>query len=385
MNFISHHINQVLTSYQGETPLAIALKKYFKLYPQAGSRDRKVVTDACYLYFRFAFLFKKTTPWQTVLLYAIKSRNTNNSFLENKINKIDDKAKHEAHTYEDVRLPELSFNFTPYQWLQSLHDQPNVFIRIRKNAKEVIKILMNENIDFEQVEFHSSPSIKTQICLTIPNTSSLDKILPADTYTVQDYNSQLSVYNFLDYISKIRAKTPNKVWDTCSGAGGKSLLLSDLYPSLRIFASDVRNTILHNLKMRFKLYSKNIPEIQVLNLNNLSDLKNKVKNEIFDIIICDVPCSGSGTWARTPEAFHFFNQQKLIDFHQLQSNILKNAASYLSPDGILVYITCSVFKLENEAVTEKAAKEANMKIVDTKLLNGVKNKADSIFTAILTK
>jgi 16S rRNA (cytosine967-C5)-methyltransferase len=73
----------------------------------------------------------------------------------------------------------------------------------------------------------------------------------------------------------------------------------------------------------------------------------------FDAILCDVPCSGSGTWRRAPEAKWALTPERLRELVGLQADILAQAATLLAPSGVLIYATCSVFMEENEHVVER--------------------------------
>ena len=66
------------------------------------------------------------------------------------------------------------------------------------------------------------------------------------------------------------------------------------------------------------------------------------------MIIADVPCTGSGTWGRTPEQLYYFEDRKIEEYASLQKQIVTNVISHLAPGGYFLYITCSVFKKENE-------------------------------------
>ena len=68
---------------------------------------------------------------------------------------------------------------------------------------------------------------------------------------------------------------------------------------------------------------------------------------LSDLILADVPCSGSGTWRRDPEARWRLTQDRFAELLKLQAEILDHAASLLSPGGQLVYMTCSLFNAEN--------------------------------------
>ena len=112
-------------------------------------------------------------------------------------------------------------------------------------------------------------------------------------------------------------------------------------------------------------------------------LKKVLRDRVFDSIICDVPCSGSGTWARTPEQMYFFNPANQIKYPAWQKNIAINAAQYLKPGGRLLYITCSVFEEENEQVLNEVMKVTGLQLVSSQLINGIRIKADSMFVGVL--
>ena len=75
---------------------------------------------------------------------------------------------------------------------------------------------------------------------------------------------------------------------------------------------------------------------------------------LFDRILADVPCSGTGTLARNPEIKWRLQPSNLIELHRLQVRLLRNALQCLAPGGVLVYSTCSLEREENEDVVEEA-------------------------------
>ncbi|HRH61680.1 MAG TPA: Fmu (Sun) domain-containing protein, partial [Chitinophagaceae bacterium] len=106
-------------------------------------------------------------------------------------------------------------------------------------------------------------------------------------------------------------------------------------------------------------------------------------NDGFDYIICDAPCSGSGTWSRTPEQLVFFDKEKIENYTLLQKNIVANAIQYLLKGGYFLYITCSVFKKENEEVA--AFIQRQLQLVQQQVLKGYDNNADTMFAALFKK
>jgi 16S rRNA (cytosine967-C5)-methyltransferase len=198
--------------------------------------------------------------------------------------------------------------------------------------------------------------------------------LPADSYVVQDASSQ-ATGRWLD------AQPGQRWWDCCSGAGGKSLLLADQCPGVQLTVSDSRRSILRNLEERFRLYGHRIPTMAVADATDPYEIAEVAGGNLYDRILCDVPCTGSGTWARTPEQLYFFDTATIADFADRQKTILNNVSRYLAPGGKLFYITCSVFAQENEDV----ATTSPLKVTGMQLINGTVQQADSMFIAVLQR
>jgi 16S rRNA (cytosine967-C5)-methyltransferase len=214
-------------------------------------------------------------------------------------------------------------------------------------------------------------------CLSFPNGTSLEKILKPDSYRVQDLSSQKTAGYFQTEKDEIW-------WDACCGAGGKSLLLMDKEPGIKLSVSDTRERILGNLSERFYMYGFKHPDQYLLSASDsLQTVDAFGKTIRFDSIICDVPCSGSGTWARTPEQLYFFDPEKLDGFAEQQFAIASNVVKHLKPGGKLYYITCSVFKNENESVVQKLLNKTGLKLETMELINGISQHADSMFVAVL--
>jgi 16S rRNA (cytosine967-C5)-methyltransferase len=162
-------------------------------------------------------------------------------------------------------------------------------------------------------------------------------------------------------------------------------MLADNSPGIQLLATDVRESILQNLTARFRQYHLPLPERQVLDAADATSLTQALGTRSFDGIICDVPCSGSGTWARTPEACYFFRPETLAGYSKRQTAILSNTVQYAKSDSHIIYITCSVFREENEAVVERVAAERGLRIESSRLINGISLGADSLFVAVLRK
>jgi 16S rRNA (cytosine967-C5)-methyltransferase len=177
------------------------------------------------------------------------------------------------------------------------------------------------------------------------------------------------------------------MWDACAASGGKSIMFHDYFPASKIYASDLRESILNELQQRFS--AADIKAESIFTVDLFSDSAGEIitKNTPatgVDFIIADVPCSGSGTWKRDPEWLRNFKESDLAFFQKRQIAIVQKIAPYLKKDGYLLYITCSVFKSENEDVLKEIELSTELSVVNSKLINGLEAGGDQLFVALLT-
>src|SRR5699024_9689267 len=109
-----------------------------------------------------------------------------------------------------------------------------------------------------------------------------------------------------------------------------------------------------------------------------------IKDELFDGIILDAPCSGSGTWGRTPEMLSRFNEAQLEQYAQLQKEILDNVIKHIKPGKPLIYITCSVYVEENEQIV-KYLETAGLTLEKMQYFKGYDKRGDTLFAARLIR
>ncbi len=388
MRYIWQHIENIIKGYDGSLPLSHFLKSYFKNHPKLGSRDRKLLSEMVYCSYRVslsltlpkgreheleeaikACLFLCSTQ-QTIAAYVLDETwdfDANRDISE-RVQMLQEK----GIAFDAGKLfphaIELSAGIEKEEWLFSMLQKPKLFIRIRKNKDKIIELLHQNDIPFEEIK---------ENCFSLPIGAAIDQLLSQDAYVVQDASSQETGNYF--------HPQKNETWyDCCSGAGGKALLLKDMEPSVKLTVSDTRESILQNLKSRFQLYGLELPSVYNIDLTKKETLQQRLKDKQFDAIICDAPCSGSGTWARTPEQLYFFKPETTQTFSSLQKSIAANAATCLKPGGRLIYITCSIFKEENEDVVAELTNNG-LQIESMQIINGINKRADSMFVAMLKK
>ena len=106
---------------------------------------------------------------------------------------------------------------------------------------------------------------------------------------------------------------------------------------------------------------------------------------LFDLVLVDAPCTGSGAWRRSPEGKWALTEERLAELTVVQDSILDETVQYVSQGGTLVFGTCSVFKCENEdRISAFLARHSGWKCVKQTRLD-VSEMADGFFAAHLTR
>lgn len=375
---------QIFNNYDGALPLHRFLFTYFKRNKQMGSSDRRWASRYIYSFFRLGkALIKEERTLRLAIADFLCNQNLSlvieaylpelKQYIElsvsEKLALI--KSGYPAFELSDVFSfqDELSATIDKEEFLRSFFTQPDLFIRVSNGQLKKIEAVLNqENIACRQIGDNT---------LAVSNGTKLDKVLESQlSYQVQDLSSQQTGTFF-------QPQPWDKWWDCCAASGGKSLLLHDLEPKVELLVSDVRENSLNNLEERFRDARLKKYQKKVLDLlqNNDQDLHHYE----FDGIILDAPCSGSGTWGRTPEMLYYFEKHKISYFSKLQQTIAANVVKYLKEGKPLIYITCSVFKQENEDVIAYLVENLPLKLEKMELIKGYNHKADTMFAARLLK
>ncbi len=137
------------------------------------------------------------------------------------------------------------------------------------------------------------------------------------------------------------------IWDACAAPGGKTAILAERNPEAAITATDVSAARLRIMERRLP-WSENVRFIP-------ADATLHAPGPVYSTVLCDMPCSGTGTLGRNPEIRHRLELGDLPRQADRQRAILGSALKALRPGGRLVYSTCSLEPEENEAVVEALA------------------------------
>jgi 16S rRNA (cytosine967-C5)-methyltransferase len=154
--------------------------------------------------------------------------------------------------------------------------------------------------------------------------------------------------------------TGERILDCCAAPGGKAAVLLRNNPQAEFVAADIHTRRLQATEKRLRvLFPERRIDYRIADAAKLGDIGPKdssqedtLKFQSFDRILCDVPCTGTGTLARNPEIRHRLQPDDLERQVERQRAILSAAIGLLSPGGRLLYSTCSLEPEENEQVVE---------------------------------
>jgi 16S rRNA (cytosine967-C5)-methyltransferase len=365
-NQLRYAVN-IIEKYNGSIPLSKWLKDYFRVNKQMGSNDRKTVSQMVYGFYRLGFNQYSTTEERTVAGMAASGQLP--GVLEYFLSK--GFAFHEADLEKIFPWSDrLSEGIDAMSFAKSFLVQPDLFLRMRPGFREAVI----EKLDQSAINY----STCGDACVRMSNATKIDKILRLNTEAVvQDKNSQ-ETGRMAEKI--IDVKQGARVWDCCAASGGKSIMVFDTLKDVDLTVSDIRESILVNLQQRFA--EAGIARYHAL-ITDLTDANDPLPSPPFDLIIADVPCSGSGTWARTPEQLYFFKEEKISHYSQLQKKIVSRVIPLLKKGGALLYITCSVFRDENEEVIEHIVQNHSLSVEKKEIFSGYNDRADTLFAVLL--
>ncbi len=363
--------------FPNDRPITKFLPEFFKRNKQMGSRDRKNLSQAIYSYYRLGNCLNDLAIEERLMLALFLTSHEDDPFViyfkpefANQFSlSIEDKIQLLKEKYQDFDWKQI-FPFTQHlsegidemEFLNAQMNQPDLYIRaIKGKEAKLIALLETQAIAY----------VQEGNCFRLKNNTKLES--EEYLFEIQDQSSQHTATYF-------QPKPNDFWWDCCAASGGKSLLLHQLEPSVRIFASDIRDSILMNLDERFKRAGITKYNRRIIDL--LAEVGSIEKGSV-DGIILDAPCTGSGTWSRTPEMISQFKEDKIEYFAELQKNIIDNVIQFLKPGAPLIYITCSVFKEENEEQVKMMLEKYPLKLEGSELIKGYASKADTMFVARL--
>lgn len=144
----------------------------------------------------------------------------------------------------------------------------------------------------------------------------------------------------------------DKILDCCAAPGGKTLVIAERNPDAKIVACDASPQRLENLRKRLASFGERIE-------CRLADAAALANEAVYDLVLVDAPCSGTGTLGRNPEIRYRLRLEDLTRQAERQTAILRAALRAARSGGRIVYSTCSLEPEENKTVVAEVLRGAS--------------------------
>lgn len=244
------------------------------------------------------------------------------------------------------------FNETSFK---AVHQSGEQVTSVRINPKKITQQQLSESLSSVNNQLSTIPWCNHGFYLSHRPSFTLDPLFHAGAYYVQEASSMFLWHVLESVINKEHHKL---VLDLCAAPGGKSTLLSSFFGSGLVVSNEV-------IKSRVNILQENVTKWgneNVVVTNNDSRDFSKLPG-FFDVIVTDVPCSGSGLFRKDPSAIEEWSIDNVNLCSQRQQRILADIIPCLKQDGILIYSTCSYSKEEDEEILDWIVDEFNLQPV----------------------
>lgn len=248
-----------------------------------------------------------------------------------------------AYAHPAWMIGKLKKNW-PTEWqniLTANNQHPPFALRINQqqiSRTDYLRKLAEANIQAEEI---------TETAAGIVLKKSIDVLQLPDfkkgSLSVQDGAAQLAA-------PLLNLQSGQRVLDACAAPGGKATHILELEPTIAELvaidhAADRMQAVIANLE---RLHQKATCLIQ-----DVGETAAWWDGQLFERILLDAPCSGSGVMRRHPDIKLLRRPEDIQQFAHEQLRLLRALWPLLKPEGILLYVTCSVFAEENSKVIEK--------------------------------
>jgi 16S rRNA (cytosine967-C5)-methyltransferase len=418
-----------LASYRYREDLNSWLKNYMKAFPSMGSRDRRELRALVYGAVRMARLFPEATVEQQIGMGQVFAAGPSSDFVQYARSRsgwdlpslpvpgtdtLQSMTEPGYDTLQSIPGPGfdamqslrgpgfdalqlcrhwaqegLSFRaddwFPAHNRISSSINQnellkgflmpPRTWVRLRAGREKVV-----ENEWCEKAWLWGNSE-------TTPNARWVESGRPLNSlnsfqsgfFEVQDLASQRTI-RFMN------PSSGESWWDACAGSGGKSLLLHDREPGVKLFATDERQSTLQQLHERFKRAGIRSYSRYCMDIDQRDPLEQAGSfPRQFDAVLADVPCSGSGTWSATPDWLSRFEQHRITEFAERQFRLVSNLLPYVREGGRLVYLSCSLYADENEQVVDRLCSTFGWQCLDQGYEQASLEGGDVLFGAVLSR
>ncbi len=170
--------------------------------------------------------------------------------------------------------------------------------------------------------------------------------------------------------------SPKKILDLCAAPGGKLLAIHDRFPDAQLFAND--RSLVKTEKIRENQKKYGFPAT----ITTLSG-EEYPSEQLFDLIILDVPCTNTGVLHKRPEARWRLTKEAIAQLRELQWELLTHAKKLVAPKGQIWWMTCSILSEENEEIVTRAKEEWGVHVLYAKCILPHERLWDGGFGAVL--
>ena len=220
----------------------------------------------------------------------------------------------------------LDVQFEPV--MRALQHRAKVFLRV--NLARITPAGATAMLAEDGIEVLPHPLANASLeVLTTSRKLLITKAYLSGLVELQDVSSQAVT-------EAIPLSKSQKVLDYCAGGGGKTLALA-ARQSLQLFAHDANPTRMRDLPERARRAGVTVTQ-----------LADPGQHAPYDLVLVDAPCSGSGSWRRDPQGKWALSEDRFAELTALQAGILRKASPLVAPQGLLVYVTCSLLADENQ-------------------------------------
>lgn len=324
--FCDHHISVILEGYEkSKKPLDLALSKYLRAHKSIGANDRRVISETVYGMIR----------WKTLIDYLSHSPHPLERLKCFRSLSLEERQK-DLSIPEPIRLGVTDFLHNRFQAIFGIEKTKEICrilnspapITIRAN---LLKTTREELLKKWEGKFELFPCQYASAGIHFKKRVPLFSLpeFKEGLFEVQDEGSQCIA-------EMIHPSPGDHVLDYCAGSGGKTLAFAPITQGKgQIYLYDNRPWILQEARKR-------------LRRAGVQNAQFALPKKQIDWVLADVPCSGTGTLRRNPDAKWKLDRQMIERLIHEQREIVARALEHLKPGGHFVYATCSLLAEENQ-------------------------------------
>lgn len=323
--FCDYHICMLLERFEtASRPLDSLLSEYFRSHKSIGANDRRTIGETLYQMVRFKSLYIHLCSSTVAkhLLTCFKNVSLEKCVKDNSIP-------------EAARLGVNEFLYKRFSEVFGLNKTREICLVLSTQAPTTVRanLLKTTRANLLRIwnhKFSVQPTTKSNSGIQFTKREPLFSLkeFKDGLFEMQDEGSQL-ISELVDI------KPKDHFLDYCSGSGGKTLAIApNMQEKGQIYLYDIRPWALKDARKRLKRAG-------------VQNAQFKLPKKKVDWLLTDVPCSGTGTLRRNPDAKWRIDGAMIERLVQEQREIVAESLKYLKDGGRLVYATCSILPEEN--------------------------------------